>query len=425
MADSGATSTAENEQEGHRRRDARDAMKTVIILGLTYNQIPLAQKARSMGYRAVGVGVGGGEDACRRHLDACYPIDTSDLDAVLDLSRREGAGGLLTCGTSTAICTIAYVNERLGLSEYVMPYRVAVNAAHKDRFRTVIQDLLPRGLSASDPGAALAASSSLTPPLIVKPGDGGGGKGITVIREAGGPGLDRAFEYASDHSRDGVIVVEEFLEGAVLGVESLVLDGVVHVLAIADKIVTPPPRCITLGVIFPSRLPAPLQERILAVNAEAVRRLGIRWGPTHIDMAVDGRDEPRIIDIGPRLAGGALMATMVPRARHFDVYGATVQLATGTRPEAPGPGDGRHYGSRFVLAPGSGILGSVSYPERGIDELNIENVRQLISNGRRIPEVDHDGARVLMFTSSAATYEGVDRNLTGFAASVAIDVDSR
>ena len=46
------------------------------------------------------------------------------------------------------------------------------------------------------------------------------------------------------------------------------------------------------------------------MNEAGINRLGIRWGPMHIDRVINKRGEPRIIDVGPRLTGRALMARL-------------------------------------------------------------------------------------------------------------------
>jgi len=397
-------------------------MKTIIILGLTYNQIPLIQKVQEMGYRAVAIGVGGGEPAACTYADAWFPIDTSDMGAVLDLAVRERAVGLVTCGTSTAICTIAYVTEKLKLSDRVISYETAVNATFKDRFRGLIGDLLPSGISATSLEEASAESQRFTFPVVLKPADGGGGKGITVVAASPKGPFTEAYEHALAHSRGRVVIVEELVEGTVVGVESFVLDGAVYVLAIADKLMSAPPHCITLGVAFPTRLDEKIQDRIREVNEEAIDRLGISWGATHIDVAIDKHGSPKIIDIGPRLAGGAISSRLLPSAYQYDLYGATIRLAVGEMPAAPGMKDRNFYGSRFLLAPASGTIRSIRYSEDVARANNILDVTQLTPRGFVLRNTCDDSARLLMFTTKANSYEQVLSNLDLFAASVRVEM---
>jgi len=397
--------------------------QAIIVLGLTYNQIPLIAKAREMGYRAIAIGVGGGQPVAAEHADAWFLIDTSAGDDVLALAKRENAAGLVTCGTSTAMCTAAYVTEALGLSDKVISYEVSRNAVFKDRFRKLLADMIPRGLASADASEAFSLARDFCYPLILKPGDGGGGKGITVVRTPEPDAFAQAFAYAVEHSRSRVVVVEEFIEGAVLGVESLVLDGRVHVLAIADKDVTAPPRCITLGVSFPSMLPEPIQQNIRQTNAAAISQLGITWGATHIDLAVTAEGRAKIIDIGPRLAGGPLMSHLVPDACDFDVYRAVIDLAVGRMPQSPGQGNRKHYASRFLVAPGPGTLQSVTFPAAAAAECGVENIRQLVPNGTVLDDPANDGARLLLFTTKADSHELARKNLDAFTQAIEVNLE--
>ncbi len=376
-----------------------------------------------MGFRTVAIGVGGGPEAAAEYADARFPIDTSDREDVLALAKRENAAGIVTCGTSTAVCTAADVTERLGLSRFVPPYRTAVEAVFKDRWRRTAGDLAPRGLSCTDAADGFARSRELTPPLVLKPADGGGGKGVRIVRQPGERVFTAAFDNARRRSRCGVVVVEEYITGAVVGVESLVLDGKPHVFAIVDKLMTPPPRCITLGVVFPSHLPQDVRRRILRVNEELLARLDIRWGPTHIDMVVDAKGCPKVVDVGPRLAGGPIMSRLVPKAYGYDVYRAVIMLATGSVPEPPGSPDGRFYGSRFMLPPQPGRLINIGFSADDIRRYRIEDVRQLIPDGTALTGIEDDGARVMMFTSRADTYRRVAENLDRFSRAVEIEMD--
>ena len=398
-------------------------MRSIIVLGLTYNQTPLVQKVQEMGYRAVAVGVGGGAPVAAEYADQWCAIDTADHQGVLDCARREDAAGLVTCGTSTAMCTIASVNEALGLSKKVIPYEVARNAVYKDRFRTIIGDLMPQGESAKNFWEAANAARTIGYPLIVKPGDGGGTKGVTLLRDAEEGAFDEAFAYAQRFSRSNVVVIEEFHDGPVVGAESLVLDGQVHLLAIADKRISPTPRCTTLGVAFPSQLPLEVQARIRAINEAAITRLGIRWGPTHIDMVINGQGEPKIIDVGPRLAGGALMARLVPAAYDYDIYRAVIQLAVGEMPEPLKKPNGLHYASRFLATTQKGKLRSISYRNEDLDARNIGPPVQLIPNGTFLGNPENDGARLLMFTTHGASRKQIMAQLDRFSDSVRIIVE--
>ena len=118
----------------------------VLVFGTTYNQVPLIQKIQEMGLDAWAT-ANGDSSACETVADRILEIDTSDQKKLLELVEKHRIKGLVTCGTSTAICTIAYINEKLGLSRRVIPYNMAVNATIKDSCRRILAPagLVPRG----------------------------------------------------------------------------------------------------------------------------------------------------------------------------------------------------------------------------------------------------------------------------------------
>ncbi len=397
-------------------------MKSICILGATYNQIPLVEKAQELGYRAIVIGAGEAKPAAAEAADLFLPIDTADHDTVLDLAKREDIRGLVTCGTSTAICTCAYVTEKLSLSRHFISYAASLNAVYKDRFRRLLGDLTPKGVIATSFEDALAKQSPLTYPLAFKPADGGGGKGISRVNTDDHSLIREAFSCARRHSRTTEVVIEEFIDGPILGVESMVFDGHVHVMTIADKLIHPAARNVTLGVLFPSALPTEIQQRVLKANAEAIRRLGIQWGPTHIDMAIDKEGEPRIIDIGPRLAGGAIMARLVPSKWNYDVYGATIRLALGELPDPPKACNNSYYGSYFLTTDQRGTLSDMEIPEGAFERHCITSSRRLRPNGVQLEGVEHDGARLMMITTETDSYDSARRQLLDFVDEVTIRV---
>ncbi len=393
-------------------------METLIVLGLAYNQVPLVMKARQMGYHTVAVGKGGGYPAVAECVDEWFPIDTTDFESVMRLAQRYDTAGLATSGTSTAQCTVSYVNDKLGLSDKVIPYSTAVNAVFKDKARGVIGDLMPRGFSASDVDEAVKLSGDLNYPLLVKPGDGGGGKGITILAVSGKDRLSDALDYALDFSRSKVVIVEEYLDGRVFGAESIILDGHIYLLAVPEKIITEPPRCVTLGITFPPQITPELSERLALVNRQTIERLGIRWGATHIDMALDRSGYPLVIDVGPRLAGGALMASLVPDAYDYDCYRAVIEMAVGKTPADPGSYNGKYYGSRFLVTPKTGVLKAVRYSKQVVDGLQIGDIRQLIRDGSRLDGVNSYSSRLMIYTAKGDSFEDVTTRLDRFGASV-------
>ena len=378
----------------------------VLVFGTTYNQVPLIKKIQEMGLDAWATATGD-SSPCDGIADQILEIDTSDAEALLKIVERHPIKGLVTCGTSTAICTIAYINEKLGLSRKVIPYSVAVNATIKDNFRRILAPggIVPRGDTVSAPDELFLKSAALAFPIVLKPVDAGGGKGVEVVERHSKPLLRDAFRRSVSYSPMNRLIVEEYNAGIPLGVESVTIDGATHVLAVAEKTMAGFPNCVTTGVFFPSSRLEHQLETITQVNNEAIARLGIEWGPTHIDMVLCEDGTPYIVDIGPRLAGGPIASTLIESAMGYDLYRAAIDLCLGRdiqRPYLDQP-KASVYGSHFIVTNASGTISALEYDAKLARELDLRDFRLLKQVGDRIHGTRTDGDRLAVFHLSAAS----------------------
>jgi len=113
----------------------------------------------------------------------------------------------------------------------------------------------------------------------------------------------------SDEARRSLLV-EEFIPGAEVALEGLLIGGSLHVLALFDK---PDPLD---GPFFeetiyvtPSRLPEVVQARIAAVTRDACSALGLTEGPIHAELRVNARG-PFVLEVAARSIGGLCSRTL-------------------------------------------------------------------------------------------------------------------
>ena len=88
---------------------------------------------------------------------------------------------------------------------------------------------------------------------IVKPADNSGSRGIDLLDNFEQETLDRAYEYSKQSSRSGDLMVEEFMEGAEVSVETLSINGECHVIQITDKMTTGAPYLSLIHISEPTR----------------------------------------------------------------------------------------------------------------------------------------------------------------------------
>jgi biotin carboxylase len=162
-------------------------------------------------------------------------------------------------------------------------------------------------------------------PVIVKPCDGSGSKGISKVSER--EELVEAFNYALDSSISRKVIVEDFIDGKEYGVESFIYNGDIHVLSVMGKHKTPAPNYAELGHTIPSGLPIDFENKIKCVVANAIDALGISFGAVNMDILVTSSGKVCIIDIGARMGGNLIGSHIIPFGTGFDYMGALIESA--------------------------------------------------------------------------------------------------
>lgn len=400
----------------------------LLVLGTTANQRPLIQRARQMGLEVWALAIGD-HHAVDDVADRVLEIDTADQQSILTLARQHGVRGLVTCATSTAIITVAGINERLGLSPYVPPERVARDAACKERYQRILTPLglVPRGCTCRSVDEALAWIGERPGLQVFKPADGGGGKGVSIVRSGDRETVAAALAHALRWSRGDRVIIEDYIEGPTFGVESITLDGHTHVLAVPEKRIVGHPNCVTAGVFFPSPRLEPYLERIEEANRRAIAALGLRWGPTHIDMVLRQDGTPLIIDIGPRIAGGPLGWKLIPEATGYDLYAAVTDLAVGRLPE-PTPAAPRSrslFAEHFVVIEQAGTIRSIRLDLSAADVRagRVRDPQLLKRAGERTEGAVSDADRLAVCNMCCTDHIEMEQRIAAFDAAVVVELD--
>jgi biotin carboxylase len=401
--------------------------KKLMIVGAGRDQVFMIDKAREMGLETIAIDMNS-ETVGYDHCDYFYPISTSDKESALEVAKQHKIDGVATSGTNDAICTVAYIKEQLNLPTICVPYDIAVRAVRKDLWRETFEKKgvpIALGFCSDDPVALYKHLQQMDFPVLVKPSDSSGARGITVVETP--EQFDRAFRFAQKYANNQRIIVEEYLQGTVIGIESYTVDGVTYPIAIADKVLSDPPHCFALGVTLPTMLPKKVQSRIIDVNRKAIEALGINTGPTHIDMVVVN-GEPKVIDVGPRLAGGPLIFELIPRTTGVDMIDTTIKQALGEEICIAIEPRGIYCASFQFSAPRCGVLRSIHYDEKDLDRYNItmlrfwkkvgEYVYDTQSGINRFGYIDRLG----FVTAWAESYKEVRQKIDEFMGTLVFDI---
>ena len=207
--------------------------------------------------------------------------------------------------------------------------------------------------------AKMLAKKRIAFPWVIKPSDGSGCKGISILKKI--DDFDIAFNRALAFSRNKRVLIEAYLRGKVVGVESLIADGSTRVLMIADKKIKKTSSFVTTGLNMPSDINNKTRYIIYDLIDKIHHCLGLDIGPTHIDVIIN-KGVPRVIDIGPRLAGGPLVYELIPKISGIDYMELVIRQALGDTVRMPNVKHKCFGASRFFISKKSGVIKKIVFP---------------------------------------------------------------
>ncbi|RIN26525.1 ATP-grasp domain-containing protein, partial [Staphylococcus succinus] len=144
---------------------------------------------------------------------------------------------IVTAATDMPMRSIAYIGEKFNLN--TISYETALKATDKFKMRESLKKNnvpIPEYYLVSNREDYKIALAKIKGKKIVKPVDSSGSRGICLLEKH--DDIEVAFKHAIENSKTKTILVEEYMEGDEVSVESLSIGGETHVLAITDKLTT-------------------------------------------------------------------------------------------------------------------------------------------------------------------------------------------
>jgi biotin carboxylase len=302
-------------------------LRNLIVLGGGEDQIPAYREGRRLGYRVIGVD---------QRPDA---LGAAEADQFLCMTSRDPEGIARALGPIDVAAVISPASDAAqeAVAELSRIYRTAHQIApdalrcsiDKGFFREVIGRLgLPTYRYAQHDSAQTLteAVAGMDYPLIVKPADSSGSKGITVIDSPAG--LQGAIEHAWKYSFSRQVIVEELLAGRHCAAESFFADGRLAFMAVTDRTITGPPAMISISHVVPADLDESVNTRLREAITAICAEVGHTRGPVNFDFVITPGGDICFIEMGARLGGNG-MPLMVQHAFGLNTVEAAIRLALG------------------------------------------------------------------------------------------------
>lgn len=286
-------------------------MKKLLVVGAGFLQDFVIQKAKEMGYETLAVDMD--PDAIGfKHADKHKIINIVDEEACYQYAKEENIDGVLTAATDYGVLTAAYIANKMGLPG--ISYKSAKLIKNKYLVRKCLfenkVDDTAQSYEVDEKTDVNDIKNNIAYPVIVKPCDGSGSRGTSRVDNP--DDLLAACTFAINGSLLHKAEIEPFIEGDEYGVESLVVNGEIHVLGVMKKWMTKPPYYAELGHAMPSGLPNEIENKAIRCAQNAIRALKITSGSVNMDMLITDEGAIHIVDIGARMGGNMIGPCIIP-----------------------------------------------------------------------------------------------------------------
>lgn len=340
----------------------------VLVLGGGRNQVSLICHIES---RGIPVLVADYLPHSPGHAIASHSsfVSTFDSEGAIRLAREYGIRGVITTGTDQPLVTMADVADAMNLPCYLSPTQARL-CTDKLPMLSAFRDAglpVPRYRVIDPAQPAAGQADDLRPPLVVKPVDSQGQRGISVLREH--DDLPRAIVAARSASRGGHVIVQEFISGPEVTITGWVRDGRFQLGSVTDRHTynRPPATGVCFQHVYPSRHAAAHHARFRELAESIADVFGLVHGPLYIQCIV-ADDSIWLVEATCRLGGGH-EALLVEHATglHFDSQLLSLCL-TGSCPDMPDlppfPVPGCYNLITFLLA-SPGVFHRIELPQPG------------------------------------------------------------
>lgn len=306
------------------------------MLGGSRQQVVAIEKAKALGFRTVVCDYLP-DNPGQHHADVFYQESTTDRERMLEIARAEGVSGVLAYSSDPASPTAGYVAESLGLP--TNPLAAIETMSEKHLFRAFIRETgLPCPQAAPFPADVTAAEvvgqlEGFRWPVVVKPTDSSGSKGVTVLEDMGG--LPAAIAHAREFSRNGTLIAEEYIRQSfphVVGGDVFVVDGEIRFWGLMSCLRDEGGNSLVpVGKKTPSGLLPAQTAAVKDVLQRLVTALGVRFGELNVEVIVGEGGVPYVLELGSR-AGGNMIPVQLSDASGKDLVAANVLAAMGEDP---------------------------------------------------------------------------------------------
>ncbi len=305
-------------------------MKKLMILGGSRYAIPLINIAHKLGIYVITADYLP-DNTAHKYSDEYVNVSIIEKDKVLEAAKNRKIDGIVSFACDPGVISAAYVAEKMGLP-FQCSYESACILQDKGLFRQFLTDNgfnCPKAKRYEDKELPLKDIDFFNWPVIVKPTDSAGSKGVTRVDNP--EDLPDAINTALGGAHNGAFIIEDFLtfEGYHSSTDPFTVDGKLQFATYSDQLFDPDADnpYTPAYIIWPSTMKDEYQEELTSEIQRLMRLLGMKTGIYNIETCV-ANGKPYIMEVSPR-GGGCKIAELQTMAYGVNLIEAEVKKAVG------------------------------------------------------------------------------------------------
>lgn len=308
-------------------------MKKIMLLGGLRYLIPVIKAAHNEGYHVITCDYLPNNIA-HKYSDEYHNVSITDKEAVLKLAKCLNIDGIMSFAVDPGVVTAAYVAETLNLTS-PGPYKSIKILQNKSLFRKFLKDNnfnVPQAKGYDSIKNALADSKYFNWPVMVKPTDSAGSKGVQKVDDLSL--LEDSIKTSLSFSPSKQFIIEEYIEqvGYSTDTDSFSYDGKLIYFTLsnqrfdndAENPYTP------AGFSWPSSIPHNQQDELKNEVQRLLRLLNMGTSIYNIEARIGNDDKAYIMEVSPR-GGGNRLSEIVKLATGIDLIKLAVRSAVGEK----------------------------------------------------------------------------------------------
>lgn len=305
--------------------------KKLMLLGGIRYLLPVIEAAHKQGYYVITADYLP-DNIAHKYSDEYVNVSIIDKEAVLKAAQEKEIDGIMSFGVDPGVVAASYVQNQMGLPSFG-PFESVEILQNKDKFRAFLTQHgfnVPWAFGFSTIEDAWENKDKFAYPLIVKPTDSAGSKGVRRVDEE--LELFSALQYAHEHSIKGNIIVEEFIEkeGCSSDSDCFSVDGELKITTFSAQRFDENAAGTFVPAAFswPSTMSMQQESEIRSELQRLLSLLRMQTSIYNVETRIGKNGKPYIMEVSPR-GGGNRLAEMVRYSTGMDMITAAVRAAVG------------------------------------------------------------------------------------------------